>query len=130
MIKRQNILFIDGRLLIIIISNINKLEMINLAFWNKPDPDKPKQTGFEKYGEKYINENFLQDVDPKYHDMLNRIGFSENFIMCAPSFTSNDTKTLYHELDVIKMQNTILIRQNDEIIKELKKLNRPKSEWR
>ena len=37
--------------------------MINLAFWNKPDPDKPKQNGFEKYGEKYINENFLQDVD-------------------------------------------------------------------
>ena len=48
--------------------------------------------------------------------------------MSAPSFTSNDTKTLYHELDVIKMQNTILIRQNDEIIKELRKLNRPKSE--
>lgn len=52
------------------------MEMINLAFWNKPDPNKPKQTGFEKYGEKYINENFLQDVDPKYHDMLNQIGFS------------------------------------------------------
>ena len=102
--------------------------MINLAFWNKPDPDKPKQTGFEKYGEKYINENFLQDVDPKYHDMLNQIGFSENFIMSAPTFTSNDTKTLDHELHMIKMQNTILIRQNDEIIKELKKLNRPKSE--
>lgn len=104
------------------------MEMINLAFWNKPDPDKPKQNGFEKYGEKYINENFLQDVDPKYRDMLNQIGFSENFIMSAPSFTSNDTKTLYHELDVIKMQNTILIRQNDEIIKELRKLNCPKSE--
>lgn len=99
-----------------------------MAFWNKPDPDKPKQNGFEKYGEKYINENFLQDVDPKYRDMLNQIGFSENFNMSAPSFTSNDTKTLYHELDVIKMQNTILIRQNDEIIKELRKLNRPKSE--
>ena len=27
------------------------MEMINLAFWNKPDPDKPKQNGFEKYGE-------------------------------------------------------------------------------
>nr|WP_302426906.1 hypothetical protein [Limosilactobacillus mucosae] len=104
------------------------MEMINLAFWNKPDPDKPKQNGFEKYGEKYINENFLQDVDPKYHDMLNQIGFSENFIMSAPTFTSNDTKTLDHELRMIKMQNTILIRQNDEIIKELRKLNRPKSE--
>lgn len=79
--------------------------------------------GFAKDKDKYIEENHLETLDDDIIKSIKDMAVAEKLIGAYPTFTSNDTKTIFHELLMIKQQNWITIRQNQEIINQLRKLN-------
>lgn len=80
--------------------------------------------GFVKDKDKYIKENRLESLDDEILESIKDIAVAEKLTGAYPTFTSNDTKALFHELRMIKQQNWITIKQNQEIINQLKKLNK------
>lgn len=81
------------------------------------------KNGFAKYENKYIEENHLENLDSDILNTVKEMAIAEKYTGAYPTFTSNDTKTLFHELKILKKQNWIKIRQNQEIINQLRKLN-------
>lgn len=79
--------------------------------------------GFAKVKDKYIEENHLETLDDDIIKSIKDMAVDEKLTGAYPTFTSNDTKTIFHELLMIKQQNWITIRQNQEIINQLRKLN-------
>lgn len=79
--------------------------------------------GFAKVKDKYIEENHLETLDDDIIKSIKDMAVTEKLTGAYPTFTSNDTKTIFHELLMIKQQNWITIRQNQEIINQLRKLN-------
>lgn len=79
--------------------------------------------GFAKAKDKYIEENHLETLDDDIIKSIKDMAVAEKLTGAYPTFTSNDTKTIFHELLMIKQQNWITIRQNQEIINQLRKLN-------
>ena len=79
--------------------------------------------GFAKVKDKYIEENHLETFDDDIIKSIKDMAVAEKLTGAYPTFTSNDTKTIFHELLMIKQQNWITIRQNQEIINQLRKLN-------
>lgn len=79
--------------------------------------------GFAKVKDKYIEENHLETLDDDIIKSIKDMAVAEKLTGAYPTFTSNDTKTIFHELLMIKQQNWITIRQNQEIINQLRKLN-------
>ena len=80
--------------------------------------------GFAKVKDKYIEENHLETLDDDIIKSIKDMAVAEKLTGAYPTFTSNDTKALFHELRMIKQQNWITIKQNQEIINQLKKLNK------
>lgn len=80
--------------------------------------------GFAKVKDKYIEENHLETLDDDIIKSIKDMAVAEKLTGAYPTFTSNDTKTIFHELLMIKQQNWITIRQNQEIINQLRKLNK------
>lgn len=80
--------------------------------------------GFAKVKDKYIEENHLETLDDDIIKSIKDMAVAEKLTGAYPTFTSNDTKTIFHELLMIKQQNWITIRQNQEIINQLKRLNK------
>lgn len=80
--------------------------------------------GFAKVKDKYIEENHLETLDDDIIKSIKDMAVAEKLTGAYPTFASNDTKALFHELRMIKQQNWITIKQNQEIINQLKKLNK------
>ncbi|QDR72142.1 hypothetical protein FOD75_03075 [Limosilactobacillus reuteri] len=79
--------------------------------------------GFAKAKNEYIEENSLKDLDDDILKSIKDMAVAEKLTGAYSTFTSNDTKALFHELLMIKQQNWIKIRQNQEMINQLRKLN-------
>ena len=78
--------------------------------------------GYAKKKDQYISDHGLSGLDPETLNYVrDKIALDELLNGAYPTFSSNDAKTLNHNLEIIKEQNWIKIRQNDEIIKLLKK---------
>ncbi|MCC4413163.1 hypothetical protein LMB68_02305 [Limosilactobacillus reuteri] len=63
-------------------------------------------------------------LDDEILESIKDISVAEKLTGAYPTFTNNDTKALFHELRMIKQQNWITIKQNQEIINQLKRLNK------
>lgn len=80
------------------------------------------------HGEKekqFMTNHGLEDLDPEMKDyIMEKIAYVENFKnTSAPVLGDPALKPVFNEINLATMQNWVLIKQNDEIIKLLKQLN-------
>lgn len=78
--------------------------------------------GWKKDVDKFVNENNLQNVDEEYDDALRKIAISKKLSMSAPVLDRQSQYLTQYYQEMIE-QNYILMRQNQEIIDQLRKLN-------
>ncbi|GGI64211.1 hypothetical protein [Limosilactobacillus caviae] len=78
--------------------------------------------GWKKDVDKFVDENNLQDVDKEYDDALRKIAISKKLSGSAPILDRQSQYLTQYYQEMIE-QNYILMRQNQEIINQLRKLN-------
>ncbi|MDD6432333.1 MAG: hypothetical protein PUF79_04320 [Lactobacillaceae bacterium] len=78
--------------------------------------------GWAKYTKEFVESKNLQQVDEDFDDALRRIAINRKLSSSAPVL-DRQSQYLTHFYQEIIEQNYILMRQNQEIINQLRKLN-------
>lgn len=78
--------------------------------------------GWAKYTKEFVESKNLQQVDEDFDDALRKIAINRKLSSSAPVL-DRQSQYLTHFYQEIIEQNYILMRQNQEIINQLRKLN-------
>lgn len=78
--------------------------------------------GWAKYTKEFVESKNLQQVDEDFDNALRRIAINRKLSSSAPVL-DRQSQYLTHFYQEIIEQNYILMRQNQEIINQLRKLN-------
>lgn len=78
--------------------------------------------GWQKDIDKFVDENNLQEINKEYDDTIRKIVIARKLSMSAPVLDRQSQYLTQYYKEMIN-QNYILMRQNQEIINQLRKQN-------